>query len=159
MGSHKVCSMGTTNILSLLSILNTVVAQTNKTCGYDVWACGDQCTSPNDACLCGDRGISYDDPDWCCNSGPCERDDSGEAPSIEYYVYDYDEAVIGASCPGTVQSPNTLCHGSCSKATAQWGEGIRRSRLLCDHDKCVEDYYMCSGRNLCEAETALRLCG
>ena len=45
--SHKVCSMGTSNILSLLLILNTVLAQTNKTCWYSDWACGDQCISFN----------------------------------------------------------------------------------------------------------------
>ena len=142
--------MGTSNILFFLLILNTVLAQTNKTCSGGDWACGDQCISYKDDCLCGDRRIGIGDPRWCCNSGLCE----GKRWSDKY-----GRTKSNASCPGTVQSLDTPCHGSCSKATQAGYGGITRSRLLCDHDKCVEDHYMCSGRKLCEDETDLRLCG
>ena len=94
-----------TNKIFLLLLGNTVLAQTNKTCGKHYWPCGDQCISTDDDCLCGDRRISWDDPRWCCNSGPCEGN------SYRYATNRW----IGASCPGTVQSLDTPCNGSCSK--------------------------------------------
>ena len=136
----------------LLALSKTAETKINKTCfvGFG-WICGDTCLSPwkkYDKCFCGGVKVLYDSLVWCCHSGPCEVTSLG--------MQEWGDHIKNVSCPGTVQSLDTTCHGVCNKET----DGFKtiRSRLLCDKKKCVKDNNMCAGRQLCEDETDLKLC-
>ena len=137
-----------------LGLLRLVEGQINKTCHELAawpWTCGDTCVTAwqgYDQCFCGGIKVLKNDPVWCCNSGPCEVTSLG--------MKHWGDHIKNVSCPGTVQSLDTPCNGTCNQATEDLD--IIRSRIFCDKGKCVGENKICTGRQLCEDQTDLRLC-